>query len=652
MKEFILLLLFSHVASPVRHCMKYFYTASTGVPNFPEFVAVGLVDDVQTEYYDSNTQRMVPKQDWMEKVTGDDAQYWDRNTQRALGSQQVFKGNIETVKKRFNQTGGVHTYQNMYGCEWDDETGDTDGINQFGYDGEDFIAFDLRTKTWIAPIPQAVITKHKWEREAGTNERWKNYLTQECIDWLKKYLDYGRSTLLRTELPSVSLLQKTPSSPVTCHASGFYPNKIMLFWMRDGEELYEDVDHGEILHNHDGTFQKSVELDVSSVKPEDWGRYSCVFQLSGVNEDIVTKLDPDVIKTNWGRTEIKRYGGRHSLKYFDTASSGVPNFPEFVVVGLVDDVQIVHYDSNTQRAEGKQDWMEKVTADDPQYLERNTQIALGNQQVFKDSIDIAKARFNQTGGVHIVQRMYGCEWDDETGDTNGFYQFGYDGEDFIAFDLRTKTWIAPTPQAVITKHKWDNDRALVAQKQNYLSNICIDWLKKYVDYGRSTLLRTELPSVSLLQKTPSSPVTCHASGFYPNKIMLFWTRDGEVLHEDVDHGEILHNHDGTFQKSVDLHLSSVKAEDWGRYSCVFQLSGVKEDIVTKLDPKAIKTNREKPSNMTIPIVAAVAVIAVLLIAGIGFAVYKKKQGEELKTKSPPPSQNSSKTEIQKLNPEA
>uniref|UniRef100_A0A667Y5W2 Ig-like domain-containing protein n=1 Tax=Myripristis murdjan TaxID=586833 RepID=A0A667Y5W2_9TELE len=282
--------------------------------------------------------------------------------------------------------------------------------------------------------------------------------------------------------------------------------------------------------------------------------------------------------------------GRHSLKYFDTASSGVPNFPEFVVVGLVDDVQIVHYDSNTQRAEGKQDWMEKVTADDPQYLERNTQIALGNQQVFKDSIDIAKARFNQTGGVHIVQRMYGCEWDDETGDTNGFYQFGYDGEDFIAFDLRTKTWIAPTPQAVITKHKWDNDRALVAQKQNYLSNICIDWLKKYVDYGRSTLLRTELPSVSLLQKTPSSPVTCHASGFYPNKIMLFWRRDGEEVHEDVDHGEILHNHDGTFQKSVDLDVSSFKAEDWERYSCVFQLSGVEEDMVTKLDPKVIKTN--------------------------------------------------------------
>uniref|UniRef100_A0A668AE10 Ig-like domain-containing protein n=1 Tax=Myripristis murdjan TaxID=586833 RepID=A0A668AE10_9TELE len=194
---------------------------------------------------------------------------------------------------------GVHIAQMMYGCEWDDETGATNGFNQQGYDGEDWISFDLKTLTWIAPTPQAVITKHKWEREAGRNEYWKNYLTQECIDWLKKYVDYGR----------MSLLQKTPSSPVTCHASGFYPNKIMLFWRRDGEEVHEDVDHGEILHNHDGTFQKSIDLDVSSVKAEDWGRYSCVFQLSGDKNDIVTKLDPKVIKTNWGRTEIKRDGG-------------------------------------------------------------------------------------------------------------------------------------------------------------------------------------------------------------------------------------------------------------------------------------------------------------------------------------------------------
>ncbi|XP_073339160.1 major histocompatibility complex class I-related gene protein-like [Pagrus major] len=287
-----------HGAAAVTHSLKYFYTASSGVPNFPEFVTVGLVDEVPISYYDSNIRREVPKQDWMIRVTADDPQYWERQTERSVGSEQTFKGNIDIAKQRFNQTGGVHLVQEMYGCEWDDETDEVNGFFQDGYDGEDFIAFDLKTETWIAPKQQAVITKHKWDHNKAQTAMLKQYLTQECADWLKKYVDYGRSSLLRTELPSVSLLQKTPSSPVSCHATGFYPRRASLVWRRDGEEFYEEVDYGEILPNHDGTFQMRVDLNLSSVTPEDWTRYDCVFQLSGVKEDIITKLDKAVIRTN------------------------------------------------------------------------------------------------------------------------------------------------------------------------------------------------------------------------------------------------------------------------------------------------------------------------------------------------------------------
>nr|ADO34856.1 MHC class Ia antigen [Dicentrarchus labrax] len=332
----------------------------------------------------------------------------------------------------------------------------------------------------------------------------------------------------------------------------------------------------------------------------------------------------------------------HSLKYFYTGSSGVPNFPEYVSVGLVDDVQISHCDSNTMRNEPKQDWMSRVTADRADYWETQTQLCLGHQQSFKANIEILKQRFNQTGGVHIAQLMYGCEWDDETGEVDGNYQFGYDGEDFIAFDLKTETWTAPKQQAVITKNKWNNDRAFNSQKKNYLTQICIDWLKKYVDYGRSSLLRTELPSVSLLQKTSSSPVRCHATGFYPDSATLIWRKDGVELHEDVDHGEILLNHDGSFQMSVDLKLpSSVTPEDWRKYDCVFQLYGGKNDIITKLDKAeirtnwgktGIRTNEEKTIDTTVIIIAAVVVLALVLIAVVGFIICKLKKNAECRQK--------------------
>uniref|UniRef100_A0A8C5GMZ2 Ig-like domain-containing protein n=1 Tax=Gouania willdenowi TaxID=441366 RepID=A0A8C5GMZ2_GOUWI len=279
------------------HTLRYFYTASSDVPNFPEFVVVGYVDDVQIIHYDSNNRTAVPKQDWMKDIT--DQQYWKRETGKFMDDQQRFKDNIEIAKQRFNQTGGVHIGQYMYGCEWDDETGDVDGYDQYGYDGEDFISLNLKKETWIAAKQQAFITKVKWDHDMAMMSDYKYYYTQICPDWLKKYVNAGRSSLMRTDLPSIKLLQRTPSSPVTCHATGFYPRYAVMFWRKDQEEVFEGVDHGEMLPNHDGSFQMSVDLNISLIRAEDWSRYDCVFQLKGVEEDLTVTLDKSVILSNW-----------------------------------------------------------------------------------------------------------------------------------------------------------------------------------------------------------------------------------------------------------------------------------------------------------------------------------------------------------------
>ncbi|XP_039461260.1 DLA class I histocompatibility antigen, A9/A9 alpha chain-like [Oreochromis aureus] len=328
-------------------------------------------------------------------------------------------------------------------------------------------------------------------------------------------------------------------------------------------------------------------------------------------------------------------GLTHSLRYFYSSSSGVSNFPEFVAVGLVDDVQMIHYDSNTQKAEFKQQWIEKAAEDDPEYSARQTNRLMNTQQVFKGNIDILKQRFNQTGGVHINQLMYGCEWDDETAEVNGYHQYGYDGEDFISFDLRTESWIAPVMQAVITKHMWDSDRSLSGDLRNYHTQLCPEWLKKYLNYGRSSLMRTELPSVSLLQKSSSSPVTCHATGFYPNRAEMVWRKDGVELHEGVNKGESLTNNDGTFQMSVDLEVSSIKSEDWHRYRCMFQLSGVNEEIITKLGKAAIRTNEGSSVFPAGVVIRIMGILLLLTLCFSGIFIWRRKyKGEKYETHLP------------------
>ncbi|XP_075907674.1 major histocompatibility complex class I-related protein 1-like [Nelusetta ayraudi] len=317
---------------------------------------------------------------------------------------------------------------------------------------------------------------------------------------------------------------------------------------------------------------------------------------------------------------------RHSMQYFYTGSSGVQNFPEFVAVGMVDETQFVHYDSNTEKLEPKQDWMKRVLEVDPQYWGRQNNGLQGAQQGFKDSIENVKGRFNQTGGVHLFQWMYGCEWDDETGEVDGFYQYGYDGEDFISFDLKTQSWVAARPQAFRTKQNWDNND-YIARWKHYYTTECPDWVKKYLELGRSSLLRTELPSVSFLQKTPSSPVSCHATGFYPGRAALTWTKDGVELHEGVERGEILPNQDGSFQMSAELKLESDQAGDWRGYQCVFQLAGEKKDMATTLHKDKILTNWEASMDKTVTIAIAAVCVLVLILGVIAVVIYRLKKAK-------------------------
>ncbi|XP_076158121.1 class I histocompatibility antigen, F10 alpha chain-like [Alosa pseudoharengus] len=276
----------AHLVSGVTHSLQYFYTASSEVHSFPEFIAVGMVDGLQILHYDSNSKQLVPKQDWVNKAV--DPQYWERNTGVAQGTQQSFKANVDIAMQRFNQTGGVHTVQNMYGCEWDDESKAADGFDQYGYDGEDWLSLDLKNLRWISTRSQSLSTQNKWNSDKADLEMYKNYYTTQCIEWLKKYLQYGSSTMGRKERPEATLHQK--GTGFVCHATGFYPDAVMITWKRDGEEMQEDVAVGETLPNEDGTFQKRAVLTVSA---EEWKnkQYTCEVAHQSGETIILDKAD-------------------------------------------------------------------------------------------------------------------------------------------------------------------------------------------------------------------------------------------------------------------------------------------------------------------------------------------------------------------------
>uniref|UniRef100_A0A3Q2Y5Q4 H-2 class I histocompatibility antigen, K-D alpha chain-like n=1 Tax=Hippocampus comes TaxID=109280 RepID=A0A3Q2Y5Q4_HIPCM len=316
----------------------------------------------------------------------------------------------------------------------------------------------------------------------------------------------------------------------------------------------------------------------------------------------------------------------HTLHYFITGSSQIAKLPEYWEVAYVDGVQILQFDSKSRKTKAKLDWVNKIAAEDPDFWERELHGSIASEQWFKVNIEIAKERFNQTGGVHMIQRMQGCEWVNETGEVDGWQQFRYDGEDFISFEWKTMRWIAANPQAFITRNKWTRLDGYKEYWKRYVTEICPAVLKTYVSNGRDFLMRTELPRVSLLQKTPSSPVTCHATGFYPRTSDLFWRKDGEQLHEDVEMGQTLPNHDGTFQTAVHLKVEAARDAE-AKYECVFRLAGVEEAIVVKLDGKSILSNERDAVKMVVGIAVALGVLA-LLAAGVAAVLAKRRRNRQ------------------------
>ena len=91
---------------------------------------------------------------------------------------------------------------------------------------------------------------------------------------------------------------------------------------------------------------------------------------------------------------------KHSMKYIITASSGLPDFPEFVAAAMVDENLLVYCDSSKKMMELKYDWVTKILENDPHQLELYKGACYeGDLTYFKSEINSLIQRFNQSGGT-------------------------------------------------------------------------------------------------------------------------------------------------------------------------------------------------------------------------------------------------------------
>uniref|UniRef100_A0A8C9NJG8 Ig-like domain-containing protein n=1 Tax=Serinus canaria TaxID=9135 RepID=A0A8C9NJG8_SERCA len=176
---------------------------------------------------------------------------------------------------------GLHTRLRVSGCDLLSD-GSIRGSHMDGYDGRDFISFDLESGRFVPADSAAEITRRRWEKEEVA-ERRTNYLKHVCPEWLRKYVGYREKELERKEPPDVHVSGKEEHGTLilSCHAYGFYPKTIAVSWMKGDETLDQETERGGIVPNSDGTFHTWARIEAL---PEEREQYRCRVEHPGMPE--------------------------------------------------------------------------------------------------------------------------------------------------------------------------------------------------------------------------------------------------------------------------------------------------------------------------------------------------------------------------------
>ncbi|XP_019338349.2 class I histocompatibility antigen, F10 alpha chain [Alligator mississippiensis] len=308
--------------------------------------------------------------------------------------------------------------------------------------------------------------------------------------------------------------------------------------------------------------------------------------------------------------------GYHHLDVLITATVDDEETHKYFMIAKVDDFVFANYHSNTQEFRPTQKWVKRALGDD--YAQEKTREFQGYDRGAKAHIKRWMKLYNQTGGLQVEQIHVGCSLNGGVLGGQKF-QYAYNGEDFISFDIQQQTWVAAVPVAHHQKLWWDSGKTWTQFVQWYLKEKCLQTLKSLLQEGKANLAQRVSPVVSVSHRDApdgSSTLSCHVRGFYPRPIHVSWVQEGgEILPETFTSG-ILPTANGTFYLWTTLELAPLST--MRRYACQVEHSSLPEPSLTWVPNE---TGILSPGVLASLIVGGM----ILVIAVLGCAVVWRKK---------------------------
>ncbi|XP_052023998.1 zinc-alpha-2-glycoprotein [Apodemus sylvaticus] len=269
------------------YSLNFLYTGlSRPSKGFPRFQATAFLNDQAFFHYNSNSGKAEPVGPWSQVEGMED---WEKESQLQRAREEIFLTTLKDIMDYYKDSTGSHTFQGMFGCEITNNRS-SGAVWRYAYDGEDFIEFNKEIPAWIPLDPAAANTKLKWEAEKVYVERAKAYLEEECPEMLKRYLNYSRAYLDRTDPPTMIVTSRMAPGRnriFRCLAYDFYPQRISLHWNRASKKLASEPERG-VFPNGNGTYLSWVDVEVP---PQNRNPFLCHIEHKGLSQSLSVQWD-------------------------------------------------------------------------------------------------------------------------------------------------------------------------------------------------------------------------------------------------------------------------------------------------------------------------------------------------------------------------
>ncbi|XP_043088906.1 major histocompatibility complex class I-related gene protein-like [Puntigrus tetrazona] len=251
-----------------KHFLSYKFAALCKANTHPVFKAVAVYDNIKIAQYDNEEIVGIRS-----SLTEDD---WSEDSPE---SRDWFLHQLRTLSNCLDSE--LHVLQRIVGCELEKRSDGSESLrvfDEYGFDGEDFIAFDSDALQWIVKNPKAEETKREWDRQTGRNRFLQRYL-KTCVHRIST-IDNMKITPpdVHVSVPKVS--DDGSKLVLSCLATGFHPRDIQMNIRRDKSVLENQKSSGT-RPNNDGSFQMRISVEIDSKHK---GFYDCVVIHSGQSQ--------------------------------------------------------------------------------------------------------------------------------------------------------------------------------------------------------------------------------------------------------------------------------------------------------------------------------------------------------------------------------